>query len=368
LKNLKAKKDRSSDQGCKRTLILHTSDLHLSEKRQETLTALDEILSKCREYKVDLLTIGGDLFDSERDAEVLRPKLRRMFDRNPFQIVAIPGNHDKEAYSSNLDFGPDLKIATTEPFEVYNYERVSIVAVPFRDQLSDQLLHELENAAKDVQTRVLLLHCTLDIGFAGQDFGEEIANIYFPVTSETLSRLRYDYVLAGHFHTQTCKKPLNGKRFFIYPGSPVSHTKKEKGKRQAVLIDTEKGETQAILLDSFYYDSVQFYVRPGKEEGTLQALKEWKTLHSADSCKLEVVVNGFLKISELEFRKALERVAEDAEILHAYRNVERVLDHPLYKRFLAKLEADEEIEDKEKVESFVIDAMSRLLAERRLRE
>ena len=119
---------------------------------------------------------------------------------------------------------------------------------------------------------------------------------------------------------------------------------------------------------SFYYDSVQLYVRPRKEEETLQALKEWVALHSADHCELEVIVTGFLKISEVEFRKALESIGENAEILHAYRNVERVLTHPLYKRFLEKLEGDEEIEDKEKVENFVIDAMSRLLADRKLRE
>lgn len=91
-------------------------------------------------------------------------------------------------------------------------------------------------------------------------------------------------------------------------------------------------------------------------------------LRSSDSCKLEVEVYGFLGISEPEFRKELESIAEDAEITHAYRNVDRVLAHPLYKRFLDKLRAEEEIDEKEKVAGVVIDAMSRLLAERKLRE
>ena len=350
------------------TLIFHTSDLPLSESKQETLKAVTHILSKCREYKADLLTIGGDLFDSERDAGVLRPKLRRMFDGNPFEIVAIPGNHDMEAYSANLDFGPDLKIAITKPFEIYTYGGVSIVAVPYQDQPSDQLLLELENAAKDAQIRVLLIHCTLDIGFTDQDFGEETAKIYFPVTSETLSRLKYDYVLSGHFHTETRMKPLGGKRYFIYPGSSTSHTRKEIGKRRAVLIDTDKREMTGIPLDTFYYDSIQLYVKPGKEEETLEALKDWIGLHSADTCELQIAVNGFVKIPEPEFRKALESIGQGAEILHAYRNVERVLAHPLYGRFLEQLKASEEIKDKDKVESFVIDAVCRLLADRKLRE
>lgn len=347
---------------------MHTSDLHLSENRPETFAALEKILNKCRERKVDLLTVGGDLFDSERDAEVLRPKLRRIFSENPFQIIAIPGNHDKDAYSANLDFGPDLRIATTEPFEMYSYNGISVVAVPYQDQPSDRLLSELGNAAKDAKTRVLLIHCTLDIGFTSYGFGEETAKIYFPVSSEILSRLKYDFVLAGHFHTETCKKSLNGNRCFIYPGSPISHTKKERGKRQVVLIDTEIGETKGIFLDSFYHDSAQLHVSPGKEEETLQTLKDWMALRSTDDCKLEVTVTGFLKISEPEFRKALESIGKNAEIFHEYRNVERVLAHPIYDRFLKKLDADEEIEDKENVRNFVIDAMSRLLADRKLRE
>lgn len=348
--------------------IFHTSDIHLNEKRPETFAALEDILEKCEECKADILTIGGDLFDSERDAEVLRPKLRRIFDGNSFKILAIPGNHDREAYSANLDFGPDLKIATTEPFEISTYNETSIVAVPYQDQPTDQLLHELEMAAKDAQVRILLVHCTLDIGFAHQDFGEETMKIYFPVTSETLSRLEYDYVLAGHFHAQTYKKPLNGKRYFIYPGSPISHTKKERGRRQAILIDTENGDTKGVLLDSFYCDSIQLYVRPGKEKETLKALEEWITSRKSDNCELAVLVEGFLKVSEVEFRKKLESIAGNAEITHNYRSVDRVLAHPLYKRFLAKLKADEEIEDKKKADDFVIDTMSRLLAERKLRE
>lgn len=39
-------------------LILHTSDLHLSENRKETFAALENILEKCREHKVDSRSPG----------------------------------------------------------------------------------------------------------------------------------------------------------------------------------------------------------------------------------------------------------------------------------------------------------------------
>ena len=47
--------------------IIHTSDLHLDPERPETLNALGYILETCRTHSVNMLTIGGDLFDSARD-------------------------------------------------------------------------------------------------------------------------------------------------------------------------------------------------------------------------------------------------------------------------------------------------------------
>ncbi|MEM3885440.1 MAG: metallophosphoesterase [Nitrososphaerota archaeon] len=85
--------------------FLHSSDLHLSERKSETIYALAEILNLSKDLYVDVLTLSGDIFDSPEDAEVLRPRLRRMFSGNNFKIIAIPGNHDFDVYRANLDFG-----------------------------------------------------------------------------------------------------------------------------------------------------------------------------------------------------------------------------------------------------------------------
>jgi len=64
------------------------------------------------------VTIAGDLFDSEEDAEALRPQLRKKFSNNNFDTIVIPGNHDIEAYRSNLDFGYNFRVAVNEPYEL----------------------------------------------------------------------------------------------------------------------------------------------------------------------------------------------------------------------------------------------------------
>ena len=120
-------------------LILHTSDLHLSEDRPETIQALDELIRVANQKSVDLMTIGGDLFDSVEDAEGLRADLRRKFTDNAFSILCIPGNHDIDAYARNLDFGPDITIFTEKPFKLVSQEDVTFTAVPFTERASKEL-------------------------------------------------------------------------------------------------------------------------------------------------------------------------------------------------------------------------------------
>lgn len=73
------------------------------------MEALEQISEMAKEHETDLLTIRGYLLDSVRDA-VLRHKLRELFRNDGFPIIAIPGNHDREVYSKDKDFGQDLEI------------------------------------------------------------------------------------------------------------------------------------------------------------------------------------------------------------------------------------------------------------------
>src|SRR2546423_9364547 len=86
--------------------FLHAADLHLGMRitrfdpqtagkiREARFTALDNILKKTRELRVDFVLIAGDLFD---DAAVDNMTARRAFDildSFPVPIFVLPGNHD----------------------------------------------------------------------------------------------------------------------------------------------------------------------------------------------------------------------------------------------------------------------------------
>lgn len=345
--------------------ILHTADLHLRTDEEKTVDALRDVLQKAAANDVDLLTIGGDVFDSPGDADALRPELRDLLTGNPFDIVAIPGNHDEDVYRKNLRFGEDLDVLVETPYSATRIDGVEIVGVPFTSSMTEALFSALERRGAADRTQVLLLHCTLDIGFGSAAVGTEEGR-YFPVTKSTLGTFDFDYVLAGHVHSTDREVPLDNGGTFIYPGSPVSHSTTETGRRKAVLIDTEQRNTATIALDTFYHDELSVTIRPGAEADALERIEEWVSRRRDDECDMEISVDGFVDADEDEFYEELAAAAEPVVPDDDTRTVSHVLDHPLYRRFLEKMDERERIEDEEMVRTRVLEVLSRLLAENRV--
>lgn len=345
--------------------ILHTADVHLRDDDPNTIDAIEEIIETAEREEVDLLTIGGDLFDTPEDAESLRPQLRTLFSDIPFDIIGIPGNHDAEVYDENLQFGSDIKTLVQDPFESRRYGDTEIVGVPYSSSLTEELYSELVEKSEEDRKQILLLHCTLDIGFKSSGFGEEEGE-YFPVTKSVLSDLGYDYVLAGHIHSTDRVVPLESGGKFVYPGSPVSHSTKETGQRKAVLVDTSEDDVTSIPLDTFYYDEFVETVRPGEEAQVIERISRWGEQHDGRNCELSVEIDGFIEIDEGEFSEHVRDAAGSADVTNEARLVDQVLDHPLYNRFEDKLEEREDIEDEQVVRERVIEVMSQLLSRREI--
>jgi len=343
--------------------------VHLSRKNQRTLEGLREVLNVARKNKADVLTISGDLFESEEDAEALRPELRtKMFSGNDFEIIVIPGNHDAEAYRKNLDFGSDLRILTKAPLDIRKEGKAAIIGVPFLEKPSEELIAKLLKAKDKKLVNILLLHCTLDISYALADFGEEKEREYFPIDSFTLAGLGFDYILAGHFHADFIKKDLGDGRLFVYPGSPVSLSWKHLGKRKVALLDTEKGDIQEIPINCFYYDKLEVQIKPGFETKKLEEIRKWVEDHANEVCELKITVAGYGEMSESKFGMLLKKSAGNAEIEeNRYGNVEDILRHPIYRDFKQLLdEREDSTEKKENINYRVIEALSELKAARKI--
>lgn len=354
--------------------IIHTSDIHLSSRKKERLEALEDILSKAEKKKADLLLISGDLFDSSEEADILRPRLRKMLSSLPFSIITIPGNHDMEAYSSDMNFGDNIDVSNRLPFDVLDYEKTRIIAVPYANQVFNDLVPELKENIDAAKINILMIHCSLDIPYIGEDeYGDEKRQAYLPVNSKVLGDIGFNYVFAGHFHSRTVESRLSEKTLFFYSGSPVSISRKEKGRRTAVFVDTKKPARDRISfieLDSFYYDELRIDFYPGKERDSLGDLDKRLKDYKGHKAELDIIMGGFISSGEKDMSEKIKKSVEAntgndlvVNIKEEYRDISSVLEDPLYIAFKEKLdekEMDEEL--KLDMESMVIKQFSRIKA------
>ena len=320
--------------------ILHTADLHIASESPGTLEALDALLDTAEEEEVDLLTIGGDIFDSPEDASRVRSEVSQRCSDLPFDIIAIPGNHDADIFRQEFDLGSHLRILRDEPFEEAPVGDVSIIGVPFTRRLSSELFSSLREAGRDQSVRVLLLHCTLDLGFGRNAAGEEEEERYFPVELATLSRLEYDFVLGGHIHVRYQTQELSNGGQFVYPGSPISHSWTELGPRYASLIDTDTRGVEQIELETPYRDRKEVLVTPDNQEEVPSEIEGWLEEHDEEPCTLELIVQGYVDANEPEYNTRLRELTADIEATIDVRSVSSVLEHDIYQGVMSRLDED----------------------------
>lgn len=320
--------------------ILHTADLHIASESPGTLEALDVLLDTAEDEEVDLLTIGGDIFDSPEDASRLRSEVSQRCSDLPFDILGIPGNHDADIFRQEFDLGSNLRILRDEPFEDVPFDDVSIIGVPFTRRLSSELFSSLREAGQDQSVRVMLLHCTLDLGFGRNAAGDEEEGRYFPVELATLGRLEYDFILGGHIHVRYQTRELSNGGQFVYPGSPISHSWTELGPRYACLIDTDTRGMEKIKLETPYRDRKELIVTPDNQEEVPAEIEGWLEGHDPDRSTLEIVVQGYVDASEPEYNTRLRELTADTESTIDVKSVSSVLEHDIYQGVMNRLDED----------------------------
>ncbi len=328
------------------TKILHTADIHLKDYQDERWQAVEELLTVAAEKKVDALTIAGDLFDKDSHSQQLRDKLRGLFSQQPFQIIILPGNHDVQSYSAGEFFGENVVIITDHKNPV-QVEDTIIAGIPFASLTSDQLaatIEEVNQVVDEGQPAILLLHAELtDLFFSSADFGDEGDKRYLPVKLSMFDQSRFDYLLAGHFHTQFQVKRLSNKKilgggYFLYPGSPVSITTKEVGPRSTGLIEIGKAPQQ-ISLQTAFYQPIQLTLKPTDDRSVLTELENQLTKLAPKAIGL-VTVDGFfnqnqLQITEQELYQRVKTLAKQhhsqiKEQNFTVKDISSVIDSDLY--------------------------------------
>lgn len=345
--------------------ILHTADVHLHSQYPQRMQGLHQVVDLGRQEDIDLLLIAGDLFDDHHQAESLRAEVRTLFSNLPYKVLAIPGNHDERAFSQELHYGNDFTALTDRPVTIRDFGKWRLVALPYGEGSFAPLIDTLKQAVDPDKTNVLVVHCTWSLPhYSSEDYGGDQLR-YLPVTEAMLTGLGYRYILAGHFHSAYRQRKLPCGAIFVYPGSPVSVSNKEQGRRSVNIVDSQ-GCRQAML-DTWYYQTLEYHVRMDSK-AVLEQIHRDIQEHPDDICTLTVDVQGYIQEAEGDFQDKLQALVSrrlNTQVLPNYRYVGDIYKDPLFQRCQQLLSRQGDAPTQELMETMLLDAFGQLLAEGR---
>jgi DNA repair protein SbcD/Mre11 len=202
--------------------ILHFADVHLDRpfvglpqesarrRRRELFDAFRRCLALAREREVDLVTIGGDLWEEEHVQADTRRSVAHELSQLDVPVLIVCGNHDplRPGGSYLRTAWPDnVTIVAGRRLHEHRNGDVSVWAVSWgAGELTERML---ESVQLDPQSgmHLLLIHGTA----RGAAFESEA---YFPFDAAAVERAGFALCLAGHVH---CAVQLGR---VVYPGSP----------------------------------------------------------------------------------------------------------------------------------------------------
>ncbi|MBD3250412.1 MAG: DNA repair exonuclease [Candidatus Pacebacteria bacterium] len=364
------------------TKILHTADLHLRQVGDLRWQALENLLQTAREHQVAALTIAGDLFDRDLDANLIRENLRSLLSDLPFKVIIIPGNHDLKSYQQGFYFGSQVELIEQrgQSIQLPGKTAAKVWGLPFEPLINSaqglEQISQLNQQLDPTEKNILLFHGELtDIFFNAQDFGDEGDKRYMPIKLNYFEQTSFDYVLAGHFHTQFHQKKIANQRldqggYFVYPGSPVSITTKETGVRKAALIELGQ-PPQDINLNTSHFVPVELKLSPQSTIKQLELLEQ-ELVQLPDQATALLKVSGYfdqeaLTLTESQLFQKIEKLATGFQCRFEQneftaKDINLILDSGLYQLFCQNLEQTSQIptDQKAQLKELLIQAMIKL--------
>lgn len=349
--------------------ILHTSDLHLIDNRNERWDALIEILEIANQQQVELTVISGDLFDNRKAGESLRTEIRHLFSQKNFTVVLIPGNHDMDVYGKGLYFGDNVEIIS-DHLKPLRLGQLDIWGLPYQKmekyEVQNQIL-KIEEIIDREKVNILLFHGELlDARFISEDYGNEVTYRYMPIKLDYFKDSCFDYILGGHFHTQFDVRTFNNNGYFVYPGSPVSITRKEVGRRKVNLFELGH-PPQEYILKTFHYTSLEVNLNPLDGIDPYNLIAD-KLNEVEDEENVILNIGGYYNSSEFQLteQELIEKIQSNFKskldsLNCSFKDVKYILDNDLYLKFQNELsKRDIPGLKNQKLIDIFIDAMGRI--------
>jgi exonuclease SbcD len=186
-----------------------------------------------------------------------------------------------------------------------------------------------------------------------------------PVRLSYFKDLNIDYVLAGHFHSNFDVHSLESGGYFVYPGSPVSITKRETGRRNINIFEVGKPPEQ-FQLDTPHFEEVVIEFDPFEDVNPIEVVRTRFDSLQAEATAI-LTVKGFVNgaaigVSETDLVRQIEQITADRCVDKRwdceFKDIGLILEDDLFKSFICKLEqTDCEEEKKRQMRHMSIQAM-----------
>ena len=178
-------------------------------------------------------------------------------------------------------------------------------------------------------------------------FGDEGEYRYMPIKKAYFKNTKIKYVLAAHYHTNFDVIELPNGGYFVYPGSPVSITLKERGKRKVNIFQV--GEMpREYLLPTFHYEYIEVYLDPFKEQNPIESIKEEVNKYfNVPECRIILKISGFFNGAKYNVRENdIERYLTEiknkhpeliSKTINECRDLSDIINNDIFQNFLERL-------------------------------
>lgn len=249
--------------------FLHAADLHLDsplrgldryegapvdDVRGATRRAFENLVATALSERVDLVVIGGDLYDGDwpdHNTGLFFVKGVTQLAEAGIPVAIVRGNHDAASkLTKSLRLPRNVHLLADAKPETVVLDEIG-VAVHGQSFVTPAVLDDLASAyPAPIQGcfNIGLLHTSLN-GRIGHDN-------YAPTTLDVLQGKGYDYWALGHIHAAeiVLREP-----WVVYPGNTQGRDIRESGAKGCSLVSVENGvvlDHRAIALDVMRWDKL----------------------------------------------------------------------------------------------------------------
>lgn len=222
--------------------ILHTADLHIdapfsvctpserAARRDEQRQVLQDVCNICKQEKIHLLLIAGDLFDSDFVRADTPAFIAACFASIPDTHVFIsPGNHDpyyeRSPYRA-AKFPDNVHIFTEETLSHIDIPSLNVAVYGFGYQKRAVTGNPIDGLRVRDNTKINILVCHGDLDDASTE--------YFNIKSDDLEGSFLNYAALGHIHKTSDFMRL-GKTTFAFCGTPLGRGFDECGEKGVII-------------------------------------------------------------------------------------------------------------------------------------